>query len=326
MRPGESEHTRHRSRQPAGRRVAWVGRKPTHGRNRSVDREVDRSSRSSIRSKGQAKPGHAGERASSGGGAGVRCRSAARLLTATGWRAHAPSKASHAPQSIGRPTHPSHIHTIASQRQEHPIPFKRGGAAVRPFGGEASKQPKHARRASNPVTASPAAGISSSCPSQAPSHMLPRTGAVAAAAMVGCAQCGLKRARAAGAAALSSSPPPSSLPWAASGQRSAGFSTAAKKDGKKKGKGGGGGEEGGGDASKNAWYIKMLDTAPGKGCVCWFWCTGYGMVGVSFWGGGGGGRRHRVPYHIITHTPNPNPKNKTGPRRCPRTCRPSSRR
>ena len=67
----------------------------------------------------------------------------------------------------------------------------------------------------------------------------------------------------------------SSSPWgpAASivgglGQHSAGFSTAVKKD-KKKGKGGGGGGEegGGGDASKNAWYIKMLDEAPGRGYV-----------------------------------------------------------
>ena len=132
MRPGESEHTRHRSRQPAGRRVAWVGRKPTHGRNRSVDREVDRSSRSSIRSKGQAKPGHAGERASSGGGAGVRCRSAARLLTATGWRAHAPSKASHTPQSIGRPTHPSHVLTYTPlHRNDRGIPYHSSGAARR---------------------------------------------------------------------------------------------------------------------------------------------------------------------------------------------------
>eukprot|EP00624_Nannochloropsis_granulata_P005386 evm.model.NODE_38104_length_17421_cov_32.336834.5 len=41
--------------------------------------------------------------------------------------------------------------------------------------------------------------------------------------------------------------------------------TVASKDKNKKKKGGGGssGEEGGGDASKNAWYIKMIDEPPG---------------------------------------------------------------
>lgn len=104
--------------------------------------------------------------------------------------------------------------------------------------------------------------------------MLPRTGAAAITAatstLLGCAQCGLKRARVVGAAVPSVSSSSSSWGPLASiggglGQHSAGFSTAAKKD-KKKGKGGGE-EGGGGDASKNAWYIKMLDEAPGKGCV-----------------------------------------------------------
>ena len=41
--------------------------------------------------------------------------------------------------------------------------------------------------------------------------------------------------------------------------------TVASKDKNKKKKGGGGGsgEEGGGDASKNAWYIQMIDEPPG---------------------------------------------------------------
>jgi len=42
--------------------------------------------------------------------------------------------------------------------------------------------------------------------------------------------------------------------------------TVASKDKNKKKKGGGGGsgEDGGGDASKNAWYIKMIDEPPGQ--------------------------------------------------------------
>lgn len=101
-------------------------------------------------------------------------------------------------------------------------------------------------------------------------RMLPRTGRglVAAALMrsggagSGCAQCGLglglkRRVTSTMVAAAASAGA------AAAGPRA--LSTAAKK--KEKKKGGGVAEEGGGDASKNAWYIKMLDEPAGPGCV-----------------------------------------------------------
>jgi len=68
--------------------------------------------------------------------------------------------------------------------------------------------------------------------------------------------------------------------------------TVASKDKKKKKKeGGGSGEEGGGDASKNAWYIKMIDEPPGPLYVAfeerkeggWGWERKFGWAGR--WGG-----------------------------------------
>ena len=64
--------------------------------------------------------------------------------------------------------------------------------------------------------------------------------------------------------------------------------TVASKDKKKKKKeGGGSGEEGGGDASKNAWYIKMIDEPPGPLYVA-FEERKEGWVGVGeeVWVGG----------------------------------------